>query len=194
MRIFQFKGRNKELYELPLNVLKIRDAHLSKKSDELRYEIFLIEDRIKELYREAGNSKSESEEVSIARRIESLIYRREVKLSSQMSLENESRALSNLIVLKEHEITLKNAGVWNNLSAAKPEKLELWLNKMNLRNKDRNGIIGEIISITSESAELTDEESGGDLDYILKNIKSVRKGELDPEDAIPGEMYDNFRT
>jgi hypothetical protein len=194
MRIFQFKGRNKELYELPLNVLKIRDAHLSKKADELRYEIFLIEDRIKELYREAGNSESESEEVSIARRIESLTYRREVKLSSQISLENESRALSNLIALKEHEITLKNAGLWNNLSAAKPEKLELWLNKMNLRNKDRNGIIGEIISITSESAELTGEESGGDLDHILKNIKSVRKGELDPEDAIPGEIYDNFRA
>lgn len=193
MRIFQFKGRNKELYELPLNVLKIRDVHLSKKADELRYEIFLIEDRIRELYREAGDSETGNDEVSIARRIESLIYRRKVKLSLQISLENEYRALSNLIVLKEHENYLKNAGVWNNLSAAKPEKLESWLNKMNLRNKDRNGIISEIISITSESSELTDEEDEGNLGHIIKNINSVRKGELDPKNIFPEEIYDNFR-
>ncbi|UUX92873.1 hypothetical protein [Methanoplanus endosymbiosus] len=193
MRIFQFKGKNKELYELPLNVLKIRDVHLSKKSDELGYEIFLIEDRIKELYKEAGNSETESEEVSIARRIESLIYRREIKLSSQISLENEYRALSNLIVLKEHENDLKNAGIWNSLSGANPERLESWLSRMNLRDKDHNGIIGEIISITSESADIRDDEIDGGLEHILKNIKSVRNGDLDPKNAVPERMHDNFR-
>jgi len=193
MRIFPFKGRNKELYELPLNVLKIRDIHLSKKTDEIRYEIFLIEDRIRELYKEAGNSESENEEISIAKRIESLTYRREIKLNTQISLENEYRALSNIIALKENEKALKKSGIWNNLSEANPERMESWLIKMNLRDKDHNGIIDEIISVTSESGKITEDEMEGELGNILKNIKSMKNGDFNPENENYIGNKDIFR-
>ena len=128
---------SKGIESMGVDELRVMEIKLNSKIDDLQSEVRKIEKEIQILFEKARNARSKSEEISIARRIETLLQKKEMKLNTQARLEKELRAVSNLLIIKEHEEDLKSAGVWDKLRKLKPEELENWLISKNLEAKDR---------------------------------------------------------
>jgi len=172
---------SKNLVEsMSIDELKIMEIKLTNKIEELQAEVRSIEKEIQILFEKAKNAKSKSEEVSLARRIKTLLQKKEMKLNAQAQLEKELRAVSNLLILKEYEEDLKSAGVWDKLRKLDPEQLEKWLISKNLEAKNRDELVSSVIEMTSMAMEVDYEE---DLDEILDAIRAVKEGNMEPEDA-----------
>lgn len=165
---------------MSIDELKIMEIKLTNKIEELQAEVRNIEKEIQILFEKAKNAKSKSEEVSLARRIKTLLQKKEMKLNAQAQLEKELRAVSNLLILKEYEEDLKSAGVWDKLRKLDPEELEKWLISKNLEAKNRDELVSSVIEMTSMAMEVDYEE---DLDEILDAIRAVKEGNMEPEDA-----------
>ena len=125
-----------------LDSLKIKNLHLmeiqlNKKIDELQEEIKTIARTIEKLFEDAKESKTQSEEISIANRIKTLSQKKEMKHSAVMQLEKELRGVSNLLILKENEKDLKESGAWDKIKKMKPEKIEKWLTSKTLERENR---------------------------------------------------------
>lgn len=173
-------GSKNPIESMSIDELKIMEIKLTNKIEELQAEVRNIEKEIQILFEKAKNAKSKSEEVSLARRIKTLLQKKEMKLNAQAQLEKELRAVSNLLILKEYEEDLKSAGVWDKLRKLDPEELEKWLISKNLEAKNRDELVSSVIEMTSMAMEVDYEE---DLDEILDAIRAVKEGNMEPEDA-----------
>jgi len=173
-------GSKNPIESMSIDELKIMEIKLTNKIEELQAEVRSIEKEIQILFEKAKNAKSKSEEVSLARRIKTLLQKKEMKLNAQAQLEKELRAVSNLLILKEYEEDLKSAGVWDKLRKLDPEELENWLISKNLEAKNRDELVSSVIEMTSMAMEVDYEE---DLDEILDAIRAVKEGNMEPEDA-----------
>ena len=173
-------GSKNPIESMSIDELKIMEIKLTNKIEELQAEVRNIEKEIQILFEKAKNAKSKSEEVSLARRIKTLLQKKEMKLNAQAQLEKELRAVSNLLILKEYEEDLKSAGVWDKLRKLDPEELEKWLILKNLEAKNRDELVSSVIEMTSMAMEVDYEE---DLDEILDAIRAVKEGNMEPEDA-----------
>lgn len=173
-------GSKNPIESMSIDELKIMEIKLTNKIEELQAEVRSIEKEIQILFEKAKNAKSKSEEVSLARRIKTLLQKKEMKLNAQAQLEKELRAVSNLLILKEYEEDLKSAGVWDKLRKLDPEELEKWLISKNLEAKNRDELVSSVIEMTSMAMEVDYEE---DLDEILDAIRAVKEGNMEPEDA-----------
>lgn len=175
-------GSKNPVESMKVEDLKIMEIKLNSKIEDLQAEIRRIDDEIKILFEKAKEVKSKSEELSLARRIKTISQKKDMKMSALAQLEKELRAVSNLLIIKEHEADLKSAGIWGNISKLKPEELEKWLISKNLKAKDREELITSVIEMTSTamSAGVEHEE---DLDEILDAIRAVKEGDLAPEEA-----------
>lgn len=162
--------------------LRIMEIKLNRKIEELQAEVRETESEISKLFEKAKASKSKSEELTLARRIKTVSQRKEMKTAAQAKLDKELRAVSNMLILKEHQADLQAAGVWDKVKKLEPEKLENWLVTQNLEAQDRDEIVTSIIDMTS-TAMLTGVEQEDDLDDILSAIRAVKDGDLDPEEA-----------
>ena len=173
-------GSKNPIESMSIDELKIMEIKLTNKIEELQTEVRSIEKEIQILFEKAKNAKSKSEEVSLARRIKTLLQKKEMKLNAQAQLEKELRAVSNLLILKEYEEDLKSAGVWDKLRKLDPEQLEKWLISKNLEAKNRDELVSSVIEMTSMAMEVEYEE---DLYEILDAIRAVKEGNMEPEDA-----------
>ncbi|MCQ1534467.1 hypothetical protein FTO70_01885 [Methanosarcina sp. KYL-1] len=162
--------------------LRIMEIKLNRKIEELQAEVRETESEIAKLFEKAKAAKSKSEELTLARRIKTVSQRKEMKTAAQAKLDKELRAVSNMLILKEHQADLQAAGVWDKVKKLEPEKLENWLVAQNLEAQDRDEIVSSIIDMTS-TAMLTGVEQEDDLDDILSAIRAVKDGDLDPEEA-----------
>ncbi|RLI75892.1 hypothetical protein DRP04_13095, partial [Archaeoglobales archaeon] len=175
-------GSKNPVESMSIDELRIMEIKLNKKIEELQSEVKQIENEIQVLFEKARVARTKSEEVSLARRIKTLTQKKEMKLAAQAQLEKELRAVSNVLILKEHEQDLQSAGVWDKLKRLKPEQLESWLISKNLEAKDRDEIVTSVVEMTSMAmtAGVSYEE---DLDEILEAIRAVKSGDMEPDEA-----------
>jgi hypothetical protein len=162
--------------------LRVMEIQLTRRADEVAGEAKKIEAEMALLFEKARATSSRNEEVSLARRIKTLSQKKEMKLAAQAQLDKELRAVSNILILKEHEEDLKMAGVWSRIKDLEPGALEDWLVRKNLEGQSRNDLISTITDMTSNAMTAGVEEDE-DLDEILGAIRAVKDGSLDPADV-----------
>jgi len=173
--------KSKSLDGLKVEELQSMEIKLNKKIDDLNTEIKEIERAIERLFEKAKEAKTKSEEISLANRIKTLGQKKEMKQSAVIQLEKELRVVTNLLILKENEKDLKEAGVWDKLKKLDPEKIEKWLTSKALERRNREALINDIISLTS--AVMENIEHDEDLEEILNIIREVKKGDIDVKEA-----------
>jgi len=162
--------------------LRVMEIKLNRKIEDLQAEVRATESEVAKLFEKAKAAKSKSEELTLARRIKTVSQRKEMKIAAQAKLDKELRAVSNMLILKEHQADLQATGVWDKVKKLEPEKLENWLVNQNLEAQDRDEIVSSIVDMTS-TAMLTGVEQEEDLDDILSAIRAVKDGDLDPDEA-----------
>ncbi len=175
-------GSRNPLESMKVDELKVMEIKLNRKIEDLRNDIRQIESEIQILFEKARSARDKSEEISIARRIKTLAQKKDMKLAAQAQLEKELRAVSNVLILKEHEEDLKAAGVWEKVRGLDPEKLESWLISKNLEARSRDELVSTVVEMTS-MAMRTGISYEDDLDDILDAIRAVKEGEMEPEEA-----------
>ena len=171
----------KSMDGIKIEELQTMEIKLNRKIEDLNEEIKEIERVMQNLFEKAKLTKTKIEEISIANRIKTLGQKKEMKLSAIIQLEKELRAVDNLLILKENERDLKEAGVWDKLKKLKPEKVEEWLTSKTLEKRNREELIGDIITLTHEAMESVEYDE--DLEEILDIIKEVKEGSLEVKDA-----------
>lgn len=189
MGIFSRLFGKKSMEDLNVDELRIMEIKLNHKIEEIRSEISVIDEEIQRLFEEARNAKSETEEVSIANRIKTLVDKKEMKAAAQSQLEKELRAVSNMLIIKEHEADLKSAGVWDALRNVSPEKLERYLISKKLDAEDRNRLVSTVTEMTSMAIRGEHDE----LDGILRAIRAVKEGSMEPgraKDIVMRKEYE----
>jgi len=162
--------------------LRIMEIQLTRRIDEIAGEAKRVDGEIALLLEKARSPLSKNEEISLARRIKTLSQKKEMKLAAHAQLDKELRAVSNILILKEHEADLRSAGVWNQVKDLEPDVLEDWLIKKNLEGQSRSDLVTTITQMTS-SAMSTGVEEDEELDEILDVIRAVKDGSLDPTDV-----------
>ena len=95
--------------------LRIMEIQLTRRIDEVAAEAKRVDGEIALLLEKARSPLSKNEEISLARRIKTLSQKKDMKLAAHAQLDKELRAVSNILILKEHEADLKSAGVWNHI-------------------------------------------------------------------------------
>lgn len=162
--------------------LREMEIKLNSKISSLQSEIKEVDNEIQANFEKAKQAKTKSEETSFARRIKTLSQKKEMKQKAHGQIEKELRAVSNMLILKEHEADLKSSGVWNDIKNLSPDQLESWLVSKNLEAEDREHLVSSVVDMTS-SAMSTGVEYEEDLDDILDTIRSVKDGDMEPEEA-----------
>ena len=71
--------------------------------------------------------------------------------------------------------------MWDKLKKLKPEKVEEWLTSKTLEKRNREELIGDIITLTHEAMESVEYDE--DLEEILDIIREVKEGSLEVKDA-----------
>ena len=162
--------------------LRVMEIQLTRRIDEIAGEAKRVDAEIALLLEKARSPLSKNEEISLARRIKTLSQKKEMKLAAHAQLDKELRAVSNILILKEHEADLKSAGLWNQVKDLEPDVLEDWLIKKNFEGQSRSDLVTTITQMTS-SAMSTGVEEDEELDEILDVIRAVKEGSLEPTDV-----------
>ena len=164
-----FAGGN-PIDSLSLDDLRVTEIQLNKKVDDIHAEVRRIDQDVQRNYELAKKSTSQSEEVSYARRIKTLLLKKEGKLASQAQIEKELRAVSNLLILKEREKDLPS-DVVKKLKKLDPEQMEKYLIGKKLDTMNDDAQIDAIIDMTSGTMEVGVEPEE-DLTEILDSIRA----------------------
>jgi len=164
-----FAGGN-PIDSLSLDDLRVTEIQLNKKVDDIHAEVRRIDQDVQRNYELAKKSTSQSEEVSYARRIKTLLLKKEGKLASQAQIEKELRAVSNLLILKEREKDLPS-DVVKKLKKLDPEQMEKYLIGKKLDTMNDDAQIDAIIDMTSGTMEVGVEPEE-DLTEILDTIRA----------------------
>lgn len=173
-----FGGRN-PIESLNFDDLKITEIQLTKKVDDIHAEVRRIDQEVQRNYDLAKDSASKSEEVSYARRIKTLLQKKEMKLSAQAQIEKELRAVSNIVILKEREKDLPS-DILKKLKKIDPEQLEHYLLSQKLDSMSDDAQINSIIDMTSSTMEVGVEPED-DLSDILDTIRSGKEQFAPPD-------------
>lgn len=167
-------GGGNPIDTLRLDDLKITEIQLTKKVDDLHAEVRRIDTEVSRNYDLAKAASSESEQVSYARRIKTLLQKKEMKISAQAQIEKELRAVSNIIILKEREKDLP-ADVLKKLKSIDPDQMEKYLISHKLDTMSDDAQLNSIIDMTSSTMEVGVEPED-DLSDILDTIRSGKEG------------------
>ena len=159
-----------------LDELKVTEIQLNKKVEEIHAEVRRIDLEVQHNYDLAKESTSKSEELSFARRIKTLLQKKEMKISSQSHIEKQLRAVSNILILKEREKDLP-ADVLKRLKKVDPEKMEHYLISQKLDAMNDDAQINAITDMTSGTMEVGI-EAEDDLSDILDTIRSGKEGSV----------------
>jgi hypothetical protein len=177
-----FAGGN-PIDSLTLDDLKVTEIQLNKKVDDIHAEVRRIDQDVQRNYDLAKKSSSQSEEVSYARRIKTLLLKKEGKIASQAQIEKDLRAVSNIVILKEREKDLPS-DVVKKLKKLDPEQMEKYLIGKKLDTMNDDAQIDAIIDMTSGTMEVGVEPED-DLSDILDTIRAGKEEPLviSPESA-----------
>lgn len=169
-------GGGSPIDSLSLEDLRITEIQLNKKVEDIHEEVRRIDLEVQHNYDLANAATSDSEQVSYARRIKTLLQKKEMKLASQAQIEKDLRAVSNILILKEREKDLP-ADVVKKLKKIDPEQMEKYLISNKLNTLDDDAQIGAIIDMTSSTMEVGVEPED-DLSDILDTIRAGKKASV----------------
>lgn len=167
-----FAGGN-PIDTLTLDDLKVTEIQLNKKVEDIHADVRRIDQDVQRNYDLAKKSTSQSEEVSYARRIKTLLLKKEGKLASQAQIEKDLRAVSNLVILKEREKDLPS-DVVKKLKKLDPEQMEKYLIGKKLDTMNDDAQIDAIIDMTSGTMQVGIEPEE-DLTEILDTIRAGKE-------------------
>ena len=167
-------GRGNPIDTISLDELKITEIQLTKKVDDIHAEVRRIDEEVSRNYDLAKAASSESEQVSYARRIKTLLQKKEMKLSTQAQIEKELRAVSNLVILKDREKDLPS-DVVKKLKKLDPDQMEKYLIGKKLDTLNDDAQISAIIDMTTSTMEVGI-ETEDDLSDILDIIRAGKEG------------------
>ena len=167
-------GRGNPIDTISLDELKITEIQLTKKVDDIHAEVRRIDEEVSRNYDLAKAASSESEQVSYARRIKTLLQKKEMKLSTQAQIEKELRAVSNLVILKDREKDLPS-DVVKKLKKLNPDQMEKYLIGKKLDTLNDDAQISAIIDMTTSTMEVGIEPED-DLSDILDIIRAGKEG------------------
>lgn len=167
-----FAGGN-PIDTVSLDELKVTEIQLNKKIEDIHTEVRRIDLDVQRNYDLAKKSTSQSEEVSYARRIKTLLLKKEAKIASQAQIEKDLRAVSNIVILKEREKDLPS-DVVKKLKKLDPEQMEKYLIGKKLDTMNDDAQIDAIIDMTSGTMEVGVEPED-DLTDILDTIRSGKE-------------------
>jgi len=167
-------GRGNPIDTISLDELKITEIQLTKKVDDIHAEVRRIDEEVSRNYDLAKAASSESEQVSYARRIKTLLQKKEMKLSTQAQIEKELRAVSNLVILKDREKDLPS-DVVKKLKKLDPDQMEKYLIGKKLDTLNDDAQISAIIDMTTSTMEVGIEPED-DLSDILDIIRAGKEG------------------
>ena len=171
-------GGGNPVDSLTLDELKVTEIQLNRKVEDIHAEVRRIDQEVQHNYVLAKEALSKSEEVSYARRIKTLLQKKEMKISSQSQIEKQLRAVSNILILKEREKDLP-ADVVKRLKKIDPEKMEKYLISQKLDTMNDDAQIDAISGMTSSTMEVG-VEAEDDLTDILDTIRAGKEGSVIP--------------
>jgi len=174
--------RKNPIKKLKRDELKEMELNLKVQTDRLAQEVAGIEVEIQGLFQESKDAESHMEEISLASHIKTLCKKKEMKAAAHAQLERELCAVSNMLIIKEHEMDLKNAGVWEPLEKIPPAELETYLIDRKLDAEDRQAAVRVVTDLTSSILNPTTRYEEG-LEDLLAVMREVKEGKLEPETA-----------
>jgi hypothetical protein len=174
-----FAGGN-PIDSLSLDDLRVTEIQLNKKIDDIHAEVRRIDQDVQRNYDLAKKSSSQSEEVSYARRIKTLLLKKEGKIASQAQIEKELRAVSNIVILKDREKDLPS-DVVKKLKKLDPEQMEKYLVGKKLDTMNDDAQIDAIIDMTSGTMEVGVEPE----DDLTDILDTIRAGKEEPSVTPP---------
>ncbi|MBW9221006.1 hypothetical protein KKP91_03835 [Methanothermococcus sp. SCGC AD-155-M21] len=176
-------SKNKNPLDMPLNKLNESKIMLDIKVKKLEDEISQIDNQITALFERAKESKSKSEELTIATKIKTLSQKKKQLQNSHALLNKQMRFINNILVIKENEEILKSTPLWNTLNSMSPQELERHLIDMKINSENIMGTLNNALGITDDMLSSASEEHDEDIEDILGTIHAIKEGELDVEDA-----------
>lgn len=162
--------------------LKELETRLNIRSERLTKEVAALDREIEYLFQKTKEARSHLEEINLANRIKTLSQKKEMKVAVHADQEKELRAVTNLLIIKEHEADLKAVKVWEPLQKLSPEYLQKYLIDIKLESQDRESAVKTIIDITSSALKPSIEYEEG-LEEILSMVREVKEGKLEPHAA-----------
>lgn len=181
MEIFtKLFGRRNPIERMSADELREMEIRLNHRIDSVNNEVKPLDLKISALFEQAKATKSKNEEINLARRIKTISQKKEMKLAALAQLEKELRAVSNLLILKEHERDLKTAGVWDRIKNINPEDLENWLIKEKITATNREELISTVTEMTTQAMK-TGIEPEDDIADILDVIHTMKSEEYSPD-------------
>lgn len=173
-------GRGNSIDSITLDELKITEIKLNKKVEEISAEIKRNDLEVQRAYEQAKESTSKSEEVSYARRIKTLLQKKDMLISSQSQNEKDLRVVSNLIISKRRKKDL-SSDVMAKIDNIDPEKIERDLISdqvdADIADKKKN----QILDITSSTMDVGVEPE----DDLADIIDTIRSGKEESVTASP---------
>lgn len=181
MEIFtKLFGRRNPIERMSADELREMEIRLNHRIDSVNNEVKPLDLKISALFEQAKATKSKNEEINLARRIKTISQKKEMKLAALAQLEKELGAVSNLLILKEHERDLKTAGVWDRIKNINPEDLENWLIKEKITATNREELISTVTEMTTQAMK-TGIEPEDDIADILDVIHTMKSEEYSPD-------------
>ncbi len=174
--------RKNPLKNLDQRNLREAEVKLKVKSNKLQDDIKRVENEIDSLFQKSKQGKSRVDDLTIARRIKTQTQKREMKVAAQAEVEKQIMAVSNLLIIKEHEDDLITTGDWDALQKLPPEQLEKHLSEIQLNQEDRQNQV-RMITEMSSSALIPSMEPEDGLEDILKTMDALKEGNMEPEAA-----------
>jgi hypothetical protein len=152
--------RKNPIEKLSQDKLREMEIRLKVKSEKLTGEISEIEAQVQHLFQKSKEARSRLEEISLANRTKTLVQKKDMKAAAHAGLEKELRAVSNLLIIKEHEADLKATGVWEPLQKAPPEELEKYL--IEIKKKPSEEVFSRLHALREEKGKIAaiEPESG----------------------------------
>ena len=185
--------RSKNPLDMPLDKIKESKIKLETKIKKLEMEILEIDNQISLLFERAKETRSKSEELTIATKIKTLSQRKKQLQNSHALLNKQLRFIDNILVIKENEEILKSTPLWSTLRSMSPKELESHLINMRIDNENLIETLNTALGITDNMLEGASEEHDEDIRDILDTIHAIKEGELDVEDAKGKVVEDNRR-
>jgi len=175
--------RSKNPLDMPLDKIRESKIKLDVKIKKLEEEILQIDNQITMLFERAKETKSKSEELTIATKIKTLNQRKKQLQNSHALLNKQMRFIDNLLIIKENEEILKSTPLWSMLRSMSPAELERHLINMRIDSENLIGTLNNALGITDNMLDSASEEHDEDIEDILSTIHAIKEGELDVEDA-----------
>ena len=176
-------SKNKNPLNMSLSELNESKMKLDIQIRKLEEKISQIDSQITLLFEKAKNSRSKSEEITIASRIKTLNQEKKQLQNSHALLNKQMRFINNTLIIKENEEILKSTPLWNILNSMSPQELEKYLIDMKINSENIIGTLNNALGITDGVLSSASEAYDEDIEDILSTIHAIKEGELDVEDA-----------